>query len=88
MLTEHRQCVQNSVRSGHTHTHRHDGVCARPHLIRVYTHTPVAAEIILRHTAFFLELIGALRFREPGKAPGTKNESVPTLPLMQQEPHY
>lgn len=29
-------------------------VRARPHLIRVYPHpTPVAAEIILRHTAFF-----------------------------------
>lgn len=61
---------------------------AHPPLIRVYTHpTPVAAEIILRHTAFFLELIGAVRFRGPGKAPGTKNESVPTLPLTQQDPH-
>lgn len=40
-------------------------VRARPHLIHVYPHpTPVAAEIILRHSAFFFpffpELIAAL----------------------------
>lgn len=70
-------------------TRRQDSERAHPPLIPVYTHpTPVAAEIILRHTAFFfLELIGAVRFRGPGKAPGTKNESVPTLPLTQQDPH-
>lgn len=43
---------------GHTLTRMLDGlcvcVCARPYLIRVYVHpTPVAAEIILRHTAYF-----------------------------------
>lgn len=69
-------------------TRRQDSERAHPPLIPVYTHpTPVAAEIILRHTAFFLELIGAVRFRGPGKAPGTKNGSVPTLPLTQQDPH-
>lgn len=35
----------------------------------------------------FSELIGAACFTEPGKAPGTKNESVPTLQLTQQDPH-
>lgn len=69
-------------------TRRQDSERAHPPLIPVYTHpTPVAAEIILRHTAFFFELIGAVRFRGPGKAPGTKNESVPALPLTQQDPH-
>lgn len=38
----------------HTRTHSRVVLCARPFLIRVYAHpTPVAAEIILRHTAFF-----------------------------------
>ena len=28
-----------------------------------------------------------MRFTGPGKAPGTKNESAPTLPFTQQDPH-
>lgn len=58
-------CFLRCVRTIFRVTRMLDGlcVCARPYLIRVYVHpTPVAAEIILRHTAyffFFLELIGA-----------------------------
>lgn len=70
----------------HTHTHSRDG--ARPHLIRLYAHpTPVAAEIILRHTFFFFRADRSAALQKAWQSSMGQRTSVPALPLMQQDPH-
>lgn len=70
----------------HTHTQSRDG--ASPHLIRVYAHpTPVAAEIILRHTFFFFRADRSAALRRAWQSSTGQRTSVPALPSVQQDPH-
>lgn len=81
----HRQCEQNSFRFGHTHTQTTSRSCVRcvhasfnPCLCP--PHPRCCGDYPASH-CIFSELYGALRFRESGKAPGTKSEREPSLTL-------